>query len=199
MAPNAYADAVAKAYLRGEMQSSQARRMVAEAMPEGRVIHTVQMEGGAAYWPETRFTAVREAIGWWVRRKEQREAAGTKAVDPGRIGEAWAPKAVRCWEEVWEQTGARTVAVAETEGQGDEDGDGRTLVEAAEAAVEGARGEATESAEAGNRAGDEGRQGQVRGGDGSTRRSGVGGRHKRETGVPSVLLEGEGVAMGADG
>ena len=32
-----------------------------------------------------------------------------------------------------------------------------------------------------------------------TEQSGVGGRHERETGVPSVLLEGEGVAMGADG
>ena len=142
VAPNAYADAVAKAYLGGAVQHARARRMVSDALPAGKVIHTIRVEGEMAHWPETRFTAVREAAGWWVRRRERRQATDATAVDPGRIGEAWQQRVTRCWEDVWEQTGARTAATAQAEGaEGEGDGDSSgTLLEAAEAAAEGGTG-----------------------------------------------------------
>jgi hypothetical protein len=106
---NAYADAAAKTYLYAA-PAAHATTQITDALPAGRRAQMIRTEHGWAHWPETRFTAAREAIGWWVRRRAVAQRA-RHAVDTGRIGPTWDSRTAQRWDAVWEQTGARTARV----------------------------------------------------------------------------------------
>ena len=107
---NAMADAVAKAHLDdGEVYdvASEVRRH----LPAGRTVQTVAGEA----WMAPSFDAMREAVGWWVRRRAR---GGGSATDGQRLGPGWSARRVTRWEAVWEATGARTTATADAGDQG---------------------------------------------------------------------------------
>ena len=52
------------------MEADRACEAIMRDLPAGRSVQVVDADGGLQPWPETRFAAVREAIGWWVRRRE---------------------------------------------------------------------------------------------------------------------------------
>ena len=92
VSPNAYADAAAKAHLTAAAVPGAATAMVMAELPAGRTVPVVSTDTGMELWPETQFSAVREAMGWWVRRAE---AEGRRAtVDAAHIGPRWAPRAL---------------------------------------------------------------------------------------------------------
>ena len=64
---SAVADAAAKAHLTAKPEEHGG--WVTEHLPEGRYVQTVRAEGREAVWHTTRFAAVQESIGWWVRRR----------------------------------------------------------------------------------------------------------------------------------
>ena len=129
---NAYVDAVAKTYLDGPT-TRRATSMVTEHLPAGKRVYTAPTPDGHAYWPETRFTAMRDAMGWWVRKQEveQRE----HVVDATRVGPAWDSRTPTRWDDVWAGTGARTRST-DTERQDDGGAaEDETLLDAAAAAT----------------------------------------------------------------
>ena len=129
---NAYADAVAKAYLRAEGGEEEMDGMVREGMWEKELVMVVQGAKGAeeVIWDRRAFNVMREAGGWWVQRKEgerigvgvERKGEGgvSKVVDEGRMGRPWADRRQTRWERVYEATGAREPR----ERRGEEGGEG---------------------------------------------------------------------------
>ena len=135
VAANAYADAAAKAYLSMPIDEGRAQAAIMRDLPTGRLVQVVAADGGLEPWPETRFAVMREAVGWWVRRREMEQTrTRVMAVAKDRLGAKWAPGEATRAEAVWTRTGARTAASkADTRDEDDADAAARTLVEVAEA------------------------------------------------------------------
>jgi hypothetical protein len=134
--PNATADAIAKTYLMAPLDDVRTTAMVTAHLPAGRTVQLVDTAEGRVLWPAARYEAVREATGWWVRRREQNERA-QRAVDGRRIGQPWAARRPAVCEAVWERTGAYTAAPPQETETGtspqEQRGDHATLLAAAEA------------------------------------------------------------------
>ena len=133
VAPNAYADAAAKAHLLAPATDTEEE--ITRALPKGRYIQTVVTGEGRRMWPMTRYTAVKESMGWWVRQREVRKDS-RKLIETDALGPKWRMRGETRWGEVWKGTGARTKGGAA--GKKEENGEKlKTLLEEAE---EGATG-----------------------------------------------------------
>ena len=74
---NAYADAVAKAYLYVPLDGERVTRELLERQPNGARVQLTQTADGWVPWLETRFTALRDAAGVWARRQIARHEAAS--------------------------------------------------------------------------------------------------------------------------
>ena len=120
--PNAYADGVAKAYLRAELDSALVDERIERNLPEGRAVRTVHYrEAGRqreVIWDVNAFEATREAVGAWIRHHElarigrgkggEGEAGGAvMVVDAGQLGMGWEERRPKVEEAIWAKAGAR--------------------------------------------------------------------------------------------
>ena len=132
VANNAVADAAAGAYLNADPTDTMEE--LRRHLPGGRYIQATWEKGSWKEWPKTRFAAIREATGWWVRGQET--SGRSRVVEVPRIGKPWDERSPDRWEDVWVKTGARAPRQPkEEEEEREERNAGRTLLEIAEEAV----------------------------------------------------------------
>ena len=110
LAPNAIADAVAKAYTQAPHATPGVSAMMQEGIRRRRVVHEVLIRERERrtweIWDARAFVAMREAMGWNIRRK----LAGTqhgRALRNDCLGPEWELRRETRWEAVWHRTGAR--------------------------------------------------------------------------------------------
>jgi len=126
-AANSYADAAAKAACSLE-HVSDISGVIKEAIKWKRYVSEVWVQGGKdegrwEVWDVAPYEAMKEALGWWIVRKEYREQKGASSmVDETRIGPRWETYRMRRDEAIWTGTGGKGTGKARSEGEEKEEG-----------------------------------------------------------------------------
>ena len=106
---------------------------IVEHLPAGRWVRSVHTDGGHGIWLAACYESMREALGWWVRKRESQQTHAARAIDTQRIGSKWTARMPTRWDTVWERTGAQARDTEENEGASSQRGDdGKSAMEIAE-------------------------------------------------------------------
>ena len=116
-AANSYADAAAKAACSLE-KVHDVSEVIKEAMKWKRYVNEVWVQegqGGGRWevWDVTTYEAMKEAVGWWIVRKEYREQKGASMmIDKAKIGPEWESNQMDRDEEIWIRTGGKERSIS---------------------------------------------------------------------------------------
>jgi hypothetical protein len=126
-AANSYADAAAKAACSLE-HVHDISEVIKGAIRWKRYVSEVWVQGGRdegrwEVWDVAPYEAMKEAVGWWVVRKEYNEQKGASdMIDEARIGPKWKSYKMGRDEAIWVGTGGKGAKSKQDDGEEKEEG-----------------------------------------------------------------------------